>query len=140
MNLKIGEVAKRGGVSLQAIRYYEREGLLPEPPRLDSGYRFFPESTVQRITFIKRAQELGFSLAEIRQMLLLREDADEGPQGMFEFARLKVVSIDEKIEELQAKKKFLSALAECCPTCGPLTDCPVLKTLDARLNCKASEL
>jgi len=76
MALKIGEVAQRGGVSLQAIRYYEREGLLPEPPRLASGYRLFPDTAVRRVHFIKRAQELGFSLAEIRELLSLRENAD----------------------------------------------------------------
>jgi MerR family copper efflux transcriptional regulator len=72
MALKIGEVAERGGVNLQTIRYYEREGLLPEPPRRESGYRMFPESTVRRVRFIKRAQELGFTLAEIRELLSLR--------------------------------------------------------------------
>ena len=64
MSLKIGEVAKRGGVSLQAIRYYEREGLLPKPPRLASGYRLFPDSAVRRVHFIKWARELGFSLGK----------------------------------------------------------------------------
>jgi len=64
VGLKIGEVAERGGVNLQTIRYYEREGLLPEPPRLTSGYRIFPETAVRRVRFIKRAQELGFSLAK----------------------------------------------------------------------------
>ena len=78
MSLKIGEVAQRGGVSLQAIRYYEREGLLPKPPRLASGYRMFPDTAVRRVQFIKRAQELGFSLAEIRELLSLRENAYAG--------------------------------------------------------------
>ena len=73
VSLKIGEVAQRGGVSLQAIRYYEREGLLPKPPRLASGYRLFPDTAVRQVHFIKRAQELGFSLAEIRELLSLRE-------------------------------------------------------------------
>jgi DNA-binding transcriptional MerR regulator len=58
--LKIGEVAERGGVSLQAIRYYEREGLLPKPPRLASGYRLFPDTAVRRMHFIKRAQDSVF--------------------------------------------------------------------------------
>ena len=72
VSLKIGEVAEHGGVSVQAIRYYEREGLLPKPPRLASGYRIFPDTAVRRVQFIKRAQELGFSLAEIRELLSLR--------------------------------------------------------------------
>jgi DNA-binding transcriptional MerR regulator len=67
--LKIGEVARRGGVNLETIRYYERERLLLKPPRLSSGYRMFPADAVHRVRFIKRAQELGFSLSEIRELL-----------------------------------------------------------------------
>src|SRR5215472_1255988 len=93
VSLKIGEVAERGGVSIQTIRYYEREGLLPEPPRLASGYRMFPETTVHRVRFIKRAQELGFSLAEIRDLLSLGEDAGAGTQQMRERAKAKVADI-----------------------------------------------
>jgi DNA-binding transcriptional MerR regulator len=68
MALKTGEVAELGGVNLQTIRDYEREGLVPEPPRLASGYRMFPPDTVRRVRFIKRAQDLGFTLAEIKEL------------------------------------------------------------------------
>jgi MerR family transcriptional regulator, copper efflux regulator len=132
MTLKIGDVAERGGVNLQTIRYYEREGLLPQAPRLASGYRMFPESVVGRVRFIKRAQELGFSLAEIRERLSLRENADAGAQDMRERARAKVADIEEKIRRLRAMKKALNALAESCPGCGPLSDCPILDALDAK--------
>ena len=74
MTLKSGEVAKRRGVNLQTIRYYERERLLPEPLRLPSGYRTFAEQTVRWVRFIERAQELGFSLAEIRYPLSIQID------------------------------------------------------------------
>ncbi|MGI9071805.1 MAG: MerR family transcriptional regulator [Bryobacteraceae bacterium] len=132
MGLKIGDVAERGGVNLQTIRYYERERLLPEPPRLASGYRMFPESAVRRVRFIKRAQELGFSLAEIRELLSLRENADAGAQDMRERARAKIADIDEKIRTLRAMKNALNALAENCPGCGPLSECPILDALDAK--------
>ena len=132
MGLKIGDVAERGGVNLQTIRYYEREGLLPEPPRLASGYRLFPEAAVRRVRFIKRAQELGFSLAETRELLSLRENADAGAQDMRERARAKVADIEEKIRTLRAMKKALNALAESCPGCGPLSECPILDALDAK--------
>ena len=132
MSLKIGEVAERGGVSLQAIRYYEREGLLPKPPRLASGYRMFPDTAVRRVQFIKRAQELGFSLAEIRELLSLRENADAGAQDMRERARAKIADIEQKIRRLRAMKSALSALAERCPGCGPLSDCPILDALEAK--------
>src|SRR5215469_7906949 len=132
MGLKIGEVAERGGVNLQTIRYYEREGLLLEPPRLASGYRMFPESAVRRVRFIKRAQELGFSLAEIRELLSLWEDSEAGAQQMRERTRAKVANIEEKIHPLQAMRDALNALAESCPGCGPLSECPILDALDAR--------
>src|SRR6266849_5272993 len=105
--MSIGELAKRAQVHLETIRYYEREGLLPEPPRLASGYRMFPESAVRRVRFIKRAQELGFSLAEIRDLLSLREDAGAGAHEMRERAKAKVANIEEKIRTLQAMKHAL---------------------------------
>src|SRR6059058_2574344 len=90
MTMKIGEVAERGGVNLQTIRYYEREGLLPTPNRMASGYRVFHEDTVRRVRFIKRAQELGFTLAEIRELLSLRGKAGAGAQDVRERAKTKV--------------------------------------------------
>ena len=132
MGLKIGEVAEQGGVNLQTIRYYEREGLLQEPPRLPSGYRTFPESAVRRVRFIKRAQELGFSLAEIRELFSLTGNADAGAQDVRERARAKLADIEEKIQSLRAMKHALTALAESCPGRGPLSECPILDALDAK--------
>ena len=132
MSLKIGDVAEQGGVNLQTIRYYEREGLLPEPPRLASGYRMFPETAVRRVRFIKRAQELGFSLAEIRDLLSLRENAEAGAHDMRDRAKAKVADLEEKIRTLRAMKNALTRLAEKCPGCGPLSDCPIVDALDAK--------
>ena len=75
--LSIGQVARRAGVGVETVRFYEREGLLEEPPRRASGYRQYSEQVVKRIHFIKRAQKLGFSLKEIAELLLLRVDAQE---------------------------------------------------------------
>jgi MerR family mercuric resistance operon transcriptional regulator len=130
--LKIGEVAQRGGVSLQAIRYYEREGLLPKPPRLASGYRLFPDTAVRRVHFIKRAQELGFSLAEIRELLSLRENADADAQDMRDRAIGKIVDFEQKIRRLRVMKNALKALTESCPGSGPLSECPILDALEAK--------
>ena len=132
MALKIGAVAERGGVSLQTIRYYEREGLLPEPPRLASGYRMFPEIAVRRVRFIKRAQELGFSLAEIRDLLSLRDDAGAGARQMRERAKAKIADIEQKIRTLRAMKDALNRMTEKCSGCGPLSECPILDELDAQ--------
>ena len=131
MVLKIGEVAERGGVNLQTIRYYEREGLLPQPPRLESGYRMFPESTVPRIRFIKRAQEIGFALGEIRELLSLRVDAKRERAEVLALAMAKMADIDGKIRTLKAMKTVLNRLTERCSGCGPASECPILESIDS---------
>ncbi len=130
MALKIGKVAERGGVNLQTIRYYEREGLLPEPPRLASGYRLFPDDTVRRVRFIKRAQELGFSLNEIQHLLSLRMEEHGDNAKVRAIAQAKLADIDEKIRRLQAMKAVLENLTHRCPGCGPVSECPILESLD----------
>lgn len=87
---------------------------------------------MRRVRFIRRAQELGFSLAEIRELLSLRESADAGAQDMRERARAKVADIEDRIRTLRAMKKALNALAESCPGWGPLSECPILDALDAK--------
>lgn len=133
MGLKIGEVADRGGVNLQTIRYYEREGLLPEPPRLASGYRVFPEDAVRRVRFIKRAQELGFTLKEIKELLALRQiDQARGSAEVRTLAQEKIADIEQKIRTLQAMKKVLRKLTDRCAGCGPISECPILESLDPK--------
>jgi len=131
MPLKIGEVAERGGVNLQTIRYYEREGLLPEPPRLASGYRMFPESSVKRVRFIKRAQNLGFTLSEIKDLLSLRIDAKRTSAEVRTFAEAKLSDIEEKISTLKKMKRVLSELTGRCSGCGPSSECPILESIDS---------
>jgi len=93
MARKIGEVAERGGVNLQTIRYYQRERLLPEPPRRPSGYRMFPEQTVRRVRFIRRAQELGFAIAEIRDLLSIQIDPKKECSDVKRLANAKIADI-----------------------------------------------
>jgi MerR family transcriptional regulator, copper efflux regulator len=131
MALKIGEVAERGGVNLQTIRYYEREGLLPEPPRLASGYRMFPDRSVRRVRFIKRAQDLGFTLAEIKELLSLRIDAKRNSAEVRSLAQAKIADIEEKIRTLRGMKRVLSELTERCSGCGPSSECPILESIDS---------
>ena len=129
--MKIGEVAERGGVNLQTIRYYEREGLLPAPPRLASGYRLFTEDTVRRVRFIKRAQELGFTLAEIRDLLTLRVDQSRSSNEVRSIAEAKIADIDGKIESLAAMKRALTHLTDRCSGKGPASECPILESIDS---------
>lgn len=131
MALKIGEVAERGGVNLQTIRYYEREGLLLEPPRLASGYRMFPAETVRRVRFIKRAQDLGFTLAEIKELLSLRIDSKRNSAEVRALAEAKISDIEEKIRTLKKMKRVLGELTERCSGCGPSSECPILESIDS---------
>lgn len=129
--LKIGEVAKRGGVNLETIRYYERERLLPKPPRLSSGYRMFPTDAVHRVRFIKRAQELGFSLSEIRELLSIQIDPKKECSDVKRLAKAKISDVNEKIRTLEAMKRILQGLTEMCPGRAPSSECPILESIDS---------
>ena len=131
MGMKIGEVAERGGVNLQTIRYYEREKLLPEPPRLPSGYRIYPDQTVRRVRFIKRAQEIGFTLAEIRELLAIRIDASRDSAEVRTLAKAKITDIEEKIQTLHRMKVALGRITERCSGCRPTSECPILESIDS---------
>jgi len=131
--LTIGRLARQGGVNLETIRYYEREGLLPKPPRTEGGYRLFPRETVRRLLFIKRAQELGFSLREIRELLALRMKSGTKSDQIRSRAQAKIADIEQKIRTLQAMKRTLQGLTERCDGCGPLSGCPILDSLDAEV-------
>jgi Hg(II)-responsive transcriptional regulator len=129
--MKIGEVAERVGVNLQTIRYYEREGLLPEAQRLASGYRVFSINTVRRLRFIKRAQELGFTLAEIRELLSLRVDRRRDRSAVRSIANAKIADIEQKIRSLAAMRDALVHLTDHCSGHGPASECPILESLDS---------
>jgi len=132
--LTIGRLARLGGVNLETIRYYEREGLLPKPPRTHAGYRLFPNETARRLRFIKRAQELGFSLSEIRELLALRMKPGTKREHIRARAETKIADIEEKIRTLEAMKKTLRKMTERCDGCGPLSECPILESLDDEVS------
>jgi MerR family mercuric resistance operon transcriptional regulator len=129
--LTIGEVAKQTDVHIETLRYYERRGLVPRPPRSESNYRLYPEDVVQRVRFIKRAQELGFSLKEIKELLSLRAAPQAGCADVRTHAETKIKAIEDKICSLADMKKALSTLLAKCSGRGRLTDCPILESLDA---------
>lgn len=129
--LKVGEVARQAGVNLQTIRYYERRGLLPKPPRTSSNYRAYPAGTVLRVRFIKRAQELGFTLNEIQELLSLRAAPRSRCADVRRRAEAKVRDIDARVRTLQAMRDALTQLIGECSGKGFVTECPILETLDA---------
>jgi MerR family mercuric resistance operon transcriptional regulator len=132
--LTISRLAQLGGVNLETIRYYERQGLLPAPPRTAAGYRIFPRDAMRRLRFIKRAQELGFSLSEISELLALRMKPGAKQTDMLTRAEAKITAIEQKIRTLQAMKKALRKLTERCEGCGPLAECPILESLDEEIT------
>ncbi len=128
--LTMGRLAKRGEVNPETIRYYEREGLLAASARLPSGYRIFSEESVQRIRFIKRAQKLGFSLHEIKELLSMRlELTGRECAEVKRLAAAKIVEIDRKIQTLASMRSILKQLEEQCPGSGPLSGCPIVESL-----------
>lgn len=133
--LKAGELAKQTGINAETLRYYENQGLLPEPQRSDSGYRLYSESDAQKIVFIKRAQELGFTLKEIKELLSLRISPEHSAFEVKKLATQKIVVIDEKIKALQTIETSLIELSDECPGSeGTINDCPIIKCLDSNFK------
>lgn len=110
--LKIGQLAFKAGVNITTIRYYERRGLIPIPARTSSGYRQYPPDTVRRIIFIRSAQELGFSLGEIKGLLTLRLSNGDQCEKVRARAEKKIEEIEEKIKNLNNIKNALLLLIE----------------------------
>lgn len=128
--LTISRLARLAGVNLETIRYYERKGLLPRPPRARSGYRIFPRDAAQRLRFIKRAQQLGFSLTEIRELLALKMKAGTTRDQIRVRAEAKIADIEQRMQTLGAMKRALAHLTAQCSGCGPICECPILGSLD----------
>ncbi len=135
--LTISQVAKACNVNIETIRYYERRGLISEPPRTDSGYRMFPHQVIEDIEFIKRAQDLGFTLEEIKGLLSVAKGGDEQflSEEMYKFATSKIKEMEKKIRELNNIKFILEGLVEKCPGSGvPKNQCPIMKKLSGGVD------
>ncbi|MFA6231960.1 MAG: heavy metal-responsive transcriptional regulator [Rhodanobacter sp.] len=128
-SLTIGAVAKRVGVAIDTIRFYEREGLLPEPLRRASGYRSYGEGTIAQLRFIRRAKHLGFTLEEIRELLALSTDRRLGVRAVKQRAQQRLEAIEQRIAELQRVRDGLAQLVESCPGHGAPEQCPILLAL-----------
>jgi len=128
----IGVIAKQSGISVETIRYYEKEGLLEEPERKESGYRQYKVEAIDRLTFIQQAKELGFSLKEIGELLSIRSDANTSCNDVKQLAEDKLANIESKIKMLQRMRKSLKKLVDVCPGQAPINDCPILDALDKK--------
>jgi Hg(II)-responsive transcriptional regulator len=133
--LSSSEVAKECNVNVETIRYYERRDLLPKVPRTESGYRIFSTEIVDRIKFIKRAQELDFSLSEIKKLISITEnDSSFTSQEIQQFAEHKLTEIESKISGLKNVKSILHDLLERCSGKGPICECPIIQNLSKKEN------
>jgi MerR family mercuric resistance operon transcriptional regulator len=130
MTLRIGQLAERARVNVQTVRFYERRGLIAEPERTAAGYRRYPPDVVRRIRFIKRAQDIGFSLSEIMELLDLRARSPVACEAVERKAREKIALVATKISELERMKGALEALAADCAVQAPSGECPILEALE----------
>jgi len=130
MALTIGQVATAADVNIQTIRYYERRGLFPSPRRTPTGYRQYADEAVARLRFIKHAQELGFSLNEIQDLLGLRVRHGAACDVVERKTRQKIEVVHQRIRDLQRMKRTLERLAASCAARRATDDCPILEVLE----------
>jgi Cu(I)-responsive transcriptional regulator len=126
-SIGIGTLARRAGVSIDTVRYYERGGLLSPRTRLASGYRRYGEVELSRLRFIRRAQALGFSLKEVKDLLAISGQRDVA--RIKRRAQEKLADVEHRIAELERVRDGLSNLIDACPGHGRAADCPILKAL-----------
>jgi len=132
--LNIGEVARRGGVSVETLRYYEREGLVEVAGRNANGYRRYGDDAVRQIRFIKHAQEVGFTLKDIKELLSLKADPGASCCDVRGRAEEKIREMEAKIAVLERMRSILADWAAACPDTGPVSRCPILDALENEMD------
>jgi Cu(I)-responsive transcriptional regulator len=128
--MRIGEVAQRAHVNVQTLRYYERRGLLPSPTRRPSGYREYTAETVALVRFIKRAQQLGFSLRDVGELIELRQNPSRSRAAVRAVAVRTAADIAVRIRRLTAMKRALEQLIEACECAAGSRTCPIIEALN----------
>ncbi|WP_214629662.1 Hg(II)-responsive transcriptional regulator [Paenibacillus agaridevorans] len=129
MNYRSGDISKLCNVNKETLRYYERKGLIHEPVRSDAGYRLYPEDTINRIMFIKRIQELGFTLSEIDKLLGVVDKDDVRCADMNDFVVQKLEDVQSKIRDFQRIETMLIDLKDRCPDEKAIHECPIIEAL-----------
>lgn len=132
--MRTSELAARAAVNPQTLRYYERRGLLSEPIRSSGGYRVYPAEAVQRVRFIRRAQDLGFTLAEVQVLLHLAEGGPDSCEKARALATDKIMDLRRRITDLQALLGGLTRLVATCELPQAQRECPILHELDSGLD------
>lgn len=124
----IGILSERSGVNIETIRYYERVGLLPKPQRSAAGYRLYRTIDSDRLCFIRRARDLGFSLDEVRRLLDLADQKSRSCRRVHDIAAEHLAEVRAKIDDLRRMERVLATLVKAC-TQGTMPACPLLETL-----------
>ncbi len=126
------QLARESNVNLETIRYYERRGLIPKPPRNASGYRQYSQEDIARTKFIKRAQALGFSLKEILEIFSLRMEPGTTCGDIKARVEAKIDEVEQKIADLRQMREALLNLVSKCTGKGPVGKCPILEILNKK--------
>ena len=138
--LTIDKLAEQAGLEIDAVQFYERQGLIEPQPRTDSNCRLYPQEEVSRLRFIKQTKALGFSLDEIKDLLFLKHDPHATKKDIKNRTLSKIEEIQNEILDLYRKKGALEHLASSCDGHGPVDECPILEALDSNnqesLGCK----
>lgn len=129
--LTIGKLAKRADVTIDTVRFYERRGLIAEPARTQSNYRLYPEEDVALLKFIKKSKDLGFSLNEIKELLVFRLDPDTSRAEVKARFEDKITDIKEKMTDLANMLETLQRLADSCDGQGSVAGCSIIEALNA---------
>ena len=130
--MKTGELAATAGVNIQTVRFYERRGILPKPARTSGGYRNYSTDALRLIRFIKRAQELGFTLNEIEELLRLRDSRRASCAVVKAAGQAKMATVEAKIADLRAMKRALAVLLASCERNDRDRQCPMLEALEGK--------
>lgn len=134
MPMTVGKLSRKAGVNLETVRFYEKQGLLPEPERTSGGHRIYTSEDVERLEFIQRAKWVGFTLKEIRKLMRVRQADPAGScEDAMELARHKVSEINEKLSELTKMRDALNRFLSCCPETD-VGHCQVLRGIESEIE------
>jgi Hg(II)-responsive transcriptional regulator len=128
--MRSGQVARQAGVNVETLRYYERRGLLPSPPREGSGYRAYGSDAVRIVRFVKRAQELGFSLDDVEALLELAGGGPDGCEAVQRLTGERIAELDRRIADLQAMRTSLLRLVATCHRPRRDRECPLIRSIE----------
>ena len=131
MALTIGDLGKATGTKVETVRYYEKIGLLPKPPRTGGNYRDYGEAELGRLSFIRRARDLGFSLDQVRALLKLSDDRSHDCAGIDRIAEAHLLEVDRKLADLKALRRELKAVIDSCDG-GTIAECRIVEALSPR--------